>query len=61
MHSTRYLKKAKMRVAARKRRVAGVGVGGWGGRGVGVGRVGELGSEELESGELGQESWGPRL
>ena len=49
MHSTRDLKKVKMRVAARKRRVGGVGV-----RKVWVegGGIRGLGSGKLGSGEL---------
>ena len=61
MHSTRNSKKAKMRVAARKRRVRGLGSeelrSGEVGSGVGSG---ELGSWELWSGGWGQESCGHR-
>ena len=45
MHSPRNLKKAKMHVAARKRRVGGVGVGGIEAEVVGVVEVGGVGVE----------------
>ena len=65
VHSTRSLKKAKMRVAVRKRsgklesgvRVEGIGVGKVGVGGVEVGGV-EVGGLALGSGELESEGFG---